>query len=81
MQTETQPKIRYAKNSPEYFKMYYEKNKEQIINRQLNNYYEKKKQILNRFNEKILCSCGCEVSKIHMARHCRTNKHLNNVFN
>ena len=56
-----QPKIKYPKNSPEYFKMYYER---------------KKENILNRLNERFICSCGCEVSKVHMRRHQRTQKHL-----
>ena len=64
MHLEQQSKIRYEKNSPEYFKMYYER---------------KKEQILNRLNEKFYCSCGCEVSKVHMARHCRTKKHIMNA--
>ena len=71
-----QPKIRYPKNSPEYAKMYYERKKEQILNKMQNYYEQNKENILNRLNEKIICSCGCEVSKVHLQRHQRTQKHL-----
>ena len=60
MQVLEQQRITYPKNSPEYFKLYYER---------------KKEQILNRLNEKIVCSCGCEVAKVHLQRHYRTHKH------
>lgn len=40
------------------------------------NYYQEHKQsILSRLNEKVKCSCGCDVSKVNMPKHLRTTKH------
>ena len=40
-------------------------------------YYEKNKDILKlNFKEKITCSCGTVVTKNHMKRHEKSNKHI-----
>ena len=50
-------------------------NKRQVYNK---SYYEKNKELLKK--AKSQCAiCNCEVLRIHMSRHRRTTKHLNNL--
>jgi hypothetical protein len=61
----------------EYDKEYYQNNKNQILER-CQNYRENNKEIINgKKSEKITCECGCLLSKTHVSRHQRTQKHLN----
>ena len=48
-------------NRNEYYRNYYETNKESI---------------LNHVNEKILCECGCYSLRCHLARHKKSQKHI-----
>ena len=80
-------RIKYPKNSPEYFRIYYEQNKTQIAERVANYYDNNKKRKIDAYTqnkdlllEKVQCECGHFVSKCHLLRHCRTNKHLNNTM-
>jgi hypothetical protein len=51
-----------------------------IVGRSHREYYiEHKNDILAHMLQKIQCECGCEVSHCHIARHKRTQKHLNNI--
>lgn len=43
-------------------------------------YYLANKERLKKYvNEKITCSCGCKVTRINKAKHCRTKKHENRL--
>lgn len=81
-------KITYPKNSPEYFKLYYEKNKDEIKEKKKEYYSDE--NIKNKLKEKyqntkedllqkIMCTCGSTVTKKHLTRHMKTNKHLSNI--
>jgi hypothetical protein len=85
-----QAEIRIKRNSPEYIKMYYEKNKETIKKNVAQYYTEHKENIINRnldiykrkreeLLEKIPCSCGCMVAKCHLLRHNKTKRHINRI--
>ena len=56
----------------EYFEEYYENNKEKIAE-QKKEYYQYNKE---KIAEKVTCECGCVVTRNHLARHKKTNKHL-----
>ena len=56
----------------EYKKEYYENNKDHCKER-YKNYYENNKEYIT---EKIICDCGCEISRHHIARHKKTNRHI-----
>jgi len=58
-------------------KKYYEKNSDKLMEKS-NNYYEKNKdKIKEKLFKKVECECGCMVSKTHLSRHKKTDKHLN----
>jgi len=68
-------------------KSYREKNKEKILEKQksyreankegIKKYYEKnKEEISTKRKEKITCDCGSIVTKCHLERHKKTEKHL-----
>ena len=75
---------------------YYQENKEEIIeyqrkyredNRELINeyhrkyYQEHKDELSKKASEKITCECGSIVSRQHLLRHYKTNKHINFINN
>ena len=65
-----------AENNKEYTKEYYENNKEKIKER-VKEYRENNKElILEKRKVKITCECGCIVRKADLARHKKSNKHL-----
>lgn len=40
-------------------------------------YYELNKDLINqKHSEKIICSCGCEITTTNIARHRRSKKHI-----
>ena len=48
------------------------------VNQIQNEYYKYNKEKINeRKNPKESCECGCKVTKSHLRRHERTNKHIN----
>lgn len=57
-------------------KEYYETNKEQILEQKKENYEKNREQLLEQKKEKIVCECGCEISKNHLARHRKSKVHL-----
>ena len=61
----------------EYQKQYYETNKETFLGYQKKYYEKNKEKKLKKMCEKIVCECGCEITKCNMLRHRRTIKHLN----
>jgi hypothetical protein len=54
-------------------KKYREKNKEKLLEKK-KEYREKNKE---KINEKIICECGCEISKKSLWYHKNTKKHIN----
>ena len=74
----------YCKNNKdkiaEKWKEYYEKNKEQIAERKKEYVKKNKEQIAERkkaYNKiKVTCECGCIIRKGDLARHKKSNKHL-----
>jgi len=71
--THAKKPIEYKKEKQIYDKSYREKNKEKkkLIDKA---YYEKNK-------EKIMCECGCTISKIDKSRHIKSKKHQNLMLN
>jgi len=61
----------------EYRKVYYIENKDEILERRKEYRVEKKDEIKEKKKEKIICECGCEVNKDHIARHRQSQKHIN----
>jgi len=64
-----------------YSKKFRESNEKAVKGYQ-KSYYEKKQQlILDRMKVKVLCECGCEVSKCHLKRHQTSKKHIDLIKN
>ena len=60
----------------------YNKNNVERISEKNKEYYEKNKQnILEKHKEKILCGCGCEITKSFLKKHQLSTKHLNLIKN
>lgn len=57
-------------------KEYYEKNKDLINSKTRDNYYTNIDKIKEKGKEKIMCDCGCEITKINFKRHLQSKKHL-----
>ena len=51
-------------------------NKETLVEKQKKYYEERKEIISEQRNEKILCDCGCSISKRNISSHKKTKKHL-----
>jgi len=70
----------YRKNNKEALaekkKEYYENNKEAIAEKDKKYYEANKEAIAERKKEKVTCECGCIIRKDDLARHKKTNKHL-----
>jgi hypothetical protein len=62
-------------------KIYYEKNKEVINKKHLEYYYANRETELIKKKELIKCDCGCEISRINMARHKKSKKHIDLMNN
>lgn len=58
-----------------YHKHYYNNNKDKLKEYDKQRYIDNRDKILEKNKEKIICECGCEVVKIGLPRHKRTNKH------
>jgi hypothetical protein len=62
-------------------KEFYQNNKE-VLAKQHKNWYEANKDIiLEKNKEKIVCECGLMTNKHHLARHKKSQKHLNLIEN
>jgi hypothetical protein len=58
-------------------KIYYQ-NRKEFYNEKGKIYRETHKQEISAWqNTKILCECGCESTKLNIAKHRRTKKHIN----
>ena len=62
-------------------KIYYEKNKEIINKKHLEYYYANREIELLKNKELITCECGCEISRINIARHKKSKKHIDLMNN
>ncbi len=60
----------------EYNKEYQQKNKEHIAKQNKEYKEQNKEAIAEKHKEKITCECGCVIRKKDLARHKKTNKHL-----
>ena len=64
-------------------KIYRENNIEKI-KKTHNKYYQNNKEILKEYRkrhyennkEKIICECGCEITKVSLSRHLKSKKHI-----
>ena len=36
---------------------------------------------INKYKEKVICECGCEISKNNLTKHKKSNKHLTLINN
>ena len=74
----------------EYYKEYYENNKDKELQRSKIYYYENKEikdeywknyreNNKDKINEKITCECGCVISKNNISRHKESKKHLDYI--
>ncbi len=57
-------------------KEYYEKNKDLVNSNTSDYYYKNIDKIKEKGEEKIMCDCGCEITKINFKRHLQSKKHL-----
>jgi hypothetical protein len=51
--------------------------RDEILEKKKENYNLNKDKILERMKEKITCECGDVLTKCNLARHLKTNKHIN----
>lgn len=58
-----------------YDKEKYERNKDKILPKVREHYYEHREEILKRRQGRYTCECGSNLLKIHKARHEKTSKH------
>ena len=58
-------------------KIYYKNNKEEMLEKNKKNYENNKEIIKEKRNVKITCECGCITTKRNIARHLKSQKHLN----
>jgi len=67
----------YRQNNKEFFKEYNQKNKQKI--KEYNQEYKQKnKEIISQKKSEIVtCECGCKATKVSIARHRKSKKHLN----
>ena len=63
-----------------YQKERYDKNKEIKLEQSRKRYQENKEKIKARQGEKIICICGCTITRNEMSSHMKTKKH-NNLMN
>lgn len=62
-------------------KKYYEENKEEILSKQRQHRIEHKEEISQQRNQKIICECGCKISKSYLVEHRKSQKHINLMKN
>ena len=56
-------------------KVFYEANKDKILKQQKVYIEANKDKISERNKEKVICECGCELSKRNLTRHCKSKFH------
>jgi len=72
-------KQRYEEHKDEILeknKVYNQEHKEEIKEQRKQQYEEHKDEILEKAKEKITCECGCEITKVYLTKHRKTDKHL-----
>ena len=57
-------------------KEHYENNKDLINSKSMEYYYKNIDRLKEKNKEKVLCDCGCEITKINLKRHLQSKKHL-----
>ena len=73
-------KVYYEKNREKIAdkrKVYYTGNKEKHTEKKKVYYEKNREKIADKRKEKVKCECGLEISKHHLARHKRSQKHQN----
>lgn len=60
----------------EYDKIYHQQNKEKEYQQQHKRYFENKDIFLEKRKEKVICECGCEMTKQSLSSHRKTKKHI-----
>ena len=58
---------------------YYQKNKDHMRENTKKNWQKNKEQLSEKSRTNVTCECGCILRKGGLARHKRTQTHLNNV--
>ena len=58
-------------------KQYYKKNKNEIKKKGKQYYDENKNKVLEKMKQKTRCECGCVVTKVYLAIHRKSKKHIN----
>ena len=74
-----------TRTDKEYSEKYYEDNKTHIKECSKKYYEDNKEHIRNNFNkekakEKIVCECGCSITKIGLKLHKKSTKHTLNMY-
>jgi hypothetical protein len=65
----------YYQENLEKIKEYYQENKEKIYEQTKIHYQKHKDEINEKKRSKIVCECGCEISKSILLKHLITKKH------
>jgi Uri superfamily endonuclease len=68
-----------ADNISKYHKQYYQDNADNISKNQKQYRQENADKILEKKAEKVICECGCEISRGCLSRHQKTKKHINQL--
>ena len=71
----TEKSKEHYENNKENKKEQYEKNKNKISEKAKIYYEKNKNKILEKYKVKIICECGCEISKYNN-KHKKTKKHI-----
>ena len=77
-----QNKTQYEKNKQKrlaYQNNYYEENKEKVLQYSKERYEQNKEKQCARQAEKIVCSCGMEITRGSKARHEKSEQHRNKL--
>lgn len=63
-----------------YSKEYYKKNRDYIIERNSNTYYDKyRDDVRKRMAQRVTCVCGCNVSKGNLLTHTKSKRHQDHL--
>ena len=64
--------MKVARKHPDYLKIYYQNNRDKIIEMNLKSYYLRDKQVVHC----AVCNKDCKFYKVH----CKTKKHLEKIY-
>lgn len=59
----------------DYNKLYYIDNKEEVLKKQKIWYENNKEKVKEKQSQKIICECGCKISRGGISSHRETKKH------